>query len=499
MKKYVLSIDQGTTSTTAMIFDQNGSVVSRVTKEFPQYFPKLGWVEHDPIEIWDCTISTMDEALREAGIKAHEISALGITNQRETSVFWERETCKPYGKAIVWQCRRSAQICEKLKLEGIEKEIRKRTGLVLDPYFSGTKILWMLENDREFERLATSGELCFGTIDSWLLAKLTGGKVHATDYSNASRTLLFNIKDLTWDNFLLEKLGIPPSILPEVKPSSGIFAETDPHSFFGASVPIAGIAGDQQAALFGQACYQPGMTKNTYGTGSFILMNTGGEAVESKKGMLTTIAWVMSEQVTYALEGSIFITGAAIQWLRDGLRIIDSASETGPIAEKVENSGGIYFVPAFVGLGAPYWDAYARGAILGITRGTTREHIVRAAVEAMAYQTRDVMEAMESDSGITCSSLRVDGGASVMDVLLQFQADLLGVKIERPRIHETTALGAAYLAGLACGIWHSMEEIENSWIADKIFLPSRKKEEMEEAYAGWRRACERAMGWMKSS
>jgi glycerol kinase len=492
MGKYILAIDQGTTGTTAMLFDRSGKVMAKVNHEFPQYFPRSGWVEHDPLEIWTSVLETVEEAMAAAGAKPSDIASIGITNQRETSVFWKRSSLEPIGRAIVWQCRRSADVCEQLKLDGLEEQFRSRTGLTLDPYFSGTKITWKMRNDPEFAKMATSGDACFGTIDSWLLAKLTGGRVHATDYSNASRTLMYNIHELDWDEDLLSALGVPRLILPEVKPSSGVFGETDPASFFGAEIPIGGVAGDQQAALFGQACYSPGMTKNTYGTGSFVLMNTGEKPVDSKTRMLTTIAWGLDGKVTYALEGAIFITGAAIQWLRDGLRIIKDATETGPIAETVEDTGGVYFVPALVGLGAPYWDPYARGAIVGITRGTTREQLVRATVDAMAYQVRDVMGAMESDSGIKVTSLRVDGGASVMNVLLQFQSDLLGVEVRRPVVAETTALGAAYLAGLAVGYFKDVAEVERIWQSDRSFEPAADPGVMDIKYAGWKQAVERA-------
>ncbi|MFH1151442.1 MAG: glycerol kinase GlpK [Actinomycetota bacterium] len=496
MGKNVLAIDQGTTGTTAMVFDRAGSVLSKVNREFTQYFPKPGWVEHDPGEIWDGTMEVVRKALASAGIEATDLAAVGITNQRETSVFWRKGTTEPIGRAIVWQCRRSAETCERLKEEGLEEYFHARTGLVLDPYFSGTKITWKMEHDPAFARAAEAGEISFGTVDTWLLAKLTGGRVHATDYSNASRTLMFNIIDLEWDPTLLGYLGVPAGMLPEVHPSSGVFGLTDPDAFLGVSVPVAGIAGDQQAALFGQACYHPGMTKNTYGTGSFVLMNTGGEPVFSSSGMLTTIAWGIGGEVTYALEGSVFVTGAAIQWLRDGLRLIENASETGPLAESVPDTGGVYFVPALVGLGAPYWDPYARGTIVGITRGTSREHLVRATVEAMAYQSRDVLDAMRSDAGIELGSLRVDGGASVMDVLLGFQAEQLGIRVERPVVAETTALGAAYLAGLAVGYWDGLEEIEGIWAAQKIFEPGPDAGKAEALYAGWKRAVERARGWI---
>ncbi len=495
LAEYILAIDQGTTGTTAMVFDRRGAVSSKVNQELPQYFPRGGWVEHDPEEIWAGTLRTVEKALVEAGLTPGELAAIGITNQRETSVFWKKGTTEPVGRAIVWQCRRSANVCERLKDEGREEQFRRTTGLVLDPYFSGTKVTWKMEHDPGFAKAAAAGEISFGTIDSWLLAKLTGGKLHATDYSNASRTLMFDINGLEWSDACLDALGVPRSMLPEVRPSSGVFAETDPDSFFGVSVPIGGVAGDQQAALFGQACYREGMTKNTYGTGSFVLMNTGPRAVHSGAGMLTTIAWGLPEGVTYALEGSIFITGAAIQWLRDGLGIIESAAETGPIAEQSPDTGGLYFVPAFVGLGAPYWDPYARGMMIGITRGTTREQVVRATMESMAYQTRDVMHAMESDCGTGVTSLRVDGGASVMDVLCQFQAEQLGCEVQRPVVPETTALGAAYLAGLAVGYWSGLEEIEEIWQAERSFEPPRDREKPDALYRGWKRAVERSLSW----
>ncbi len=478
-----------------MVFDRQGVVRSKVNLEFTQYFPHGGWVEHDPEEIWLCTMSTVEKALAQAGIEAKDLASLGVANQRETSVFWRKGTTEPVGRAIVWQCRRSAGVCERLKEEGHEATFAQATGLVLDPYFSGTKITWKLESDPEFARAARAGEISFGTIDSWLLARLTGGRLHATDYSNASRTLMFDIRELKWSDRLLELLGVPASMLPEVRPSSGVFAHTDPGSFLGVSVPIGGVAGDQQAALFGQACYREGMTKNTYGTGSFVLMNTGPRPVFSRTGMLTTIAWGLQNGVTYALEGSIFITGAALQWLRDGLRIIGAASEAGPIAQKARDTGGVYFVPAFVGLGAPYWDPYARGTIIGITRGTTREQLVRATVEAMAYQTRDVMDAMRSECGFEVTSLRVDGGAAAMDVLLGFQADLLGCEVLRPVVAETTAQGAAYLAGLAVGYWESLEEIGEIWQADKVFKPVPDRSKADLLYRGWKKAVERARSW----
>lgn len=492
---FILSIDEGTTSTRAMIFDKTARVRGVASREFKQYFPKGGWVEHDPNEIWECTLASVEEALIRAGIGVGELAAIGITNQRETSVFWERETLEPVGRAIVWQCRRSAEICERLKMQGSEPVFRERTGLLLDPYFSGTKITWKMENDPVFARRAPTGEIAFGTIDSWLLAKLTGGAVHSTDITNASRTLLFDINRLCWSEHLASELEVPMVLLPEVKPSCGDFGTTDPSVFLGASIPISGVAGDQQSALFGQCCYRPGMTKNSYGTGGFLLMNTGSVPVSSMEGLLTTIAWGIGEQVTYALEGSIFVSGAAIQWLRDGLGIIRDASETGPAAERAGDSGGVYFVPAFVGLGAPYWDPYARGAIFGLTRGSTREHLIRATMESMAFQTRDVLEAMEGDSGLSLEVLRVDGGASAMDILIQFQADLLGIPVQRPHQRETTALGAAFLAGLGVGLWDSTETLEELWHEDLSVLPSMDREEAERLYNGWKRAVARVRGW----
>lgn len=497
MDKYILAIDQGTTGTTAMVFNHNGEVLSKINNEFKQYFPKPGWVEHDPEEIWQSVLKSSEEAFTEAGVSPAELAAIGITNQRETSVFWRRGTLTPVSRAIVWQCRRSSGICASLKEKGLEDLFRQRTGLVLDPYFSGTKIMWMLENNPEFSKLASEGEASFGTVDSWLLYRLTGGEVHATDYSNASRTLLFNIKELCWDDELLGHLGVPRSMLPEALPSCGIFGYTDPNSFFGVSIPICGIAGDQQAALFGQACHKPGMAKSTNGTGSFFLINTGDKAVFSNSGMLTTIAWGYKGLVTYALEGSIFITGAAIQWLRDGLRIIGSAAEAGPIAESHDNTGGVYFVPALAGLGAPYWDPYARGMIIGITRGTTRDHIIRATVESIAYQTRDVIDIMRKESGIDISEIRADGGASVMDVLLQFLSDLTGLNVQRPLVAETTAMGAAFLAGLAVEYWQGLEELDDIRLPGKQFEPAGDRDKFEEKYKCWKRAVERAGSWEK--
>ena len=496
--KHVLSIDQGTTGTTVLIFDCKGEVRSRAYSEFTQYYPRPGWVEHDATEIWQVSIGVIAEALKTGHIRASDLDAIGITNQRETVVLWERASGKPVGKAIVWQDRRTAAYCGQLRArEGLEEKIRAKTGLVIDPYFSGTKIKWLLDNVNGLRRRAEKGEIAFGTINSWLVWKLTGGRAHITDYSNASRTLLYNIHDLRWDQEILEILDIPPLVLPEVKPSSFIYGETDPEMFFGThSIPIAGIAGDQQAALFGQACHRPGRVKNTYGTGSFILMNTGNAAIRSREKLLTTIAWGIGDApIEYALEGAIFITGAAVQWLRDGLGIIKKAAETEPLARSLASNEGVYFVPALVGLGAPHWDPYARGILAGITRGTTSAHIARAVLESISYQTRDVVEVMERNSGLPLKELRADGGASVNSFLMQFQADILGVPVEVPRIIETTALGAAYLAGLATGFWQSQEEIDNNWKLAHRYEPAMSADERDRLYRRWQRAVERAKGW----
>jgi glycerol kinase len=492
--KYILALDQGTTSSRAIIFDHNGKVISVAQQEFTQIYPKPGWVEHDPEEILTSQINVAKQAIEKANINPKDIAAIGITNQRETTVVWEKDTGKPVYNAIVWQCRRTAPICDELKREGLENIIKEKTGLVIDAYFSGTKIKWILDNVPGVREKAEKGKVLFGNIDTWLIWNLTKGKVHVTDYSNASRTMIFNIHKLDWDEDILKHLQIPRAILPEPKPSSFIYGYTD-KEIFGVEIPISGDAGDQQAALFGQACYKPGMVKNTYGTGCFMLMNTGEKAFTSQHGLLTTIAWGINGKVDYALEGSVFITGAAIQWLRDGLKIIGTAAETEAMALSVQDSGGVYVVPAFVGLGAPYWDMYARGLIIGITRGTTREHIVRATLESIAYQTRDVLEAMIQDSGIKLQSLRVDGGAVVNNFLMQFQSDILGVPVERPVVNETTALGAAYLAGLAVGYWQSTEEIENLWQMDKKFEPKMSQEEREKLYKGWKKAVSRALKW----
>ncbi|PNR98654.1 glycerol kinase [Petrotoga mexicana DSM 14811] len=496
MEKYILSIDQGTTSSRAIIFDHDGNVVSVAQQEFMQYYPKPGWVEHDPNEIWATTMGVIADAMARGNINRSQISAIGITNQRETTVIWDAETGKPVHNAIVWQDRRTSKICDNLKEKGLEETIKHKTGLMVDAYFSGTKIKWILDNVEGAREKAEAGKLRFGTIDTWLIWKLTNGKVHVTDYTNASRTMIYNIFTLKWDEDLLKELNIPSSLLPEVKPSSQIYGNTDA-DVFGAEVPIAGIAGDQQAATFGQVCYDKGMAKNTYGTGCFMLMNTGEDPIESKHGLLTTIAYGINGKVNYALEGSIFVTGAAVQWLRDELKIVDSAADTEYYATKVKDNGGVYVVPAFVGLGAPYWDMYARGTIVGLTRGSSKAHIVRATLESIAYQTRDVLEAMEADSGIKLKTLRVDGGAALNNFLMQFQSDILGVEVERPVVNETTALGAAYLAGLAVGFWNGQEELLRKWKRDALFTPKMADGERERLYAGWKRAVERAKNWIE--
>jgi glycerol kinase len=489
----VLAIDAGTTGVTALLVDERGTVLAKGYREFPQHFPQPGWVEHDPEDWWTATLESSTDALNTAGVEPGSLSAVGITNQRETTVVWDQETLRPLHRAIVWQDRRTAPLCQELKEEGWEERVREHTGLVIDPYFSGTKLAWLLENVDGLREAAEAGSLAFGTVDAYLVARLTGGLVHATDHTNASRTMLFDIHSLEWNDDLLQRLQIPRSLLPEAKPSIGDFGTTDPEAFLGASVPVAGIAGDQQAALVGQACFAEGDAKNTYGTGSFVLLNTGLDA-PSAPGLLTTIAYSDDEGVRYALEGSLFVTGAAIQWLRDGLEIIGSASEAGPLAETVPDSGGVYFVPALVGLGAPWWDPYARGTIVGITRGTSRAHLVRAAVEAMAFQTRDVIDAMLQAGGVPLASLKVDGGASVMDVLCQFQADLLGVPVQRPTVQETTSLGAAFLAGLGVGVWSSKEEAASAWTLDREFLPG-DRETAEAGYERWLRAVKRSRDW----
>ncbi len=495
-KSYILALDQGTTSSRAILYDYEGRVVKIAQKEFTQIYPRAGWVEHDPMEIWGSQSGVASELLATTGISAEEIAAIGITNQRETTIVWERQTGKPIYNAIVWQCRRTSEICDKLKAKGMEPLIQENTGLVIDAYFSGTKVKWILDNVDGARERAKKGELLFGNVDSWLIWNLTKGKVHVTDYSNASRTMLYNIKELKWDEQILKELDIPASMLPEVKPSSFVYGVTDA-KIFGGEIPIAGVAGDQQAALFGQACYSPGMVKNTYGTGCFMLMMTGEKLVHSKNGLLTTIAWGVNDKVEYALEGSIFIAGAAVQWLRDSLKIVYDAKDSEYFATRVEDSLGVYVVPAFVGLGAPYWDMYARGTILGLTRGSNRNHIIRATLESIAYQTRDVLELMRNECGLELCDLRVDGGACANNFLMQFQADILGVPVERPEIIETTALGAAYLAGLAVGFWRDQSMITERRKVDRKFLPEMSVDKKEKLYKGWKKAVQRAMLWDK--
>ena len=494
-KKYIMALDQGTTSSRAILFNKNAEIIQVAQKEFKQIYPKPGWVEHDPMEIWGSQMGVAREVLETAGVRPQEIAAIGITNQRETTVVWDKNTGKPIYNAIVWQCRRTAPICDELKKRGLEEYIKDNTGLVIDAYFSGTKIKWILDNVEGAREKAENGELLFGNIDTWLLWNLTRGKVHVTDYSNASRTMLFNIKDLCWDEKILKELDIPISMLPQARPSSEVYGVTDEKTFGGAEIPISGIAGDQQAALFGQACYGEGMAKNTYGTGCFMLMNTGEVAVPSKNGLLTTIAWGIDGKVNYALEGSIFIAGALIQWLRDELRLISDSADSEYFASKVENTNGVYIVPAFVGLGAPYWDMYARGTIVGLTRGANRNHIIRAALEAIAYQTKDVLQAMEEDSGIDLKELKVDGGVVANNFLMQFQSDILGVPVHRPKVIETTALGASYLAGLAVDFWKDTEEISTKWNVDRVFNPEMNEEDREKIYRGWKKAVNRSLAW----
>lgn len=490
MGKYILSIDQGTTSSRAILFNKEGEIVGVAQREFQQHFPKAGWVEHDANEIWTSVLSVIASVLNENNVKASEITGIGITNQRETTVVWDKESGRPIYNAIVWQSRQTKAICEQLKKDGHEATFRNKTGLLLDPYFSGTKVKWILDHVDGAREKAEKGEILFGTIDSWLVWKLSGGRTHITDYSNASRTLMYNIHDLKWDDELLEILDVPKAMLPEVKPSSEVYCETIDYHFFGQKVPIAGVAGDQQAALFGQACFEKGDIKNTYGTGGFMLMNTGEEAVASENGLLTTIAYGLDGKVNYALEGSIFVSGSAIQWLRDGLRMINSAPQSEDYAKRVDSTEGVYVVPAFVGLGTPYWDSEARGAIFGLTRGTEKEHFIRATLESLCYQTRDVIEAMAQDSGIEVNGLRVDGGAVKNNFLMQFQADLVNVSVERPEISETTALGAAYLAGIATGFWKNKDEVSNNWKLEKSFEPKMDEKEANKLYKGWQKAVE---------
>ncbi len=490
---FILALDQGTTSSRAILFDRQGHVRGTSQREFKQYFPKPGWVEHDANEIWGSVLAVMADLFGKTGIEPQQVAAIGITNQRETTVVWDKESGKPIYRALVWQSRQTADICRELEERGYSETVRQKTGLLIDAYFSGTKVKWILDHVEGARERAERGELLFGTIDSWLIWKLSGGKAHVTDYTNASRTLMYNIYELEWDEELLAMLGVPKTMLPEVRSSSEVYARTVPYHFFGHEVPIAGVAGDQQAALFGQACFDSGMAKNTYGTGCFLLMNTGKKAVASQNGLLTTIAWGVDGRVEYALEGSIFVAGAAIQWLRDGLRMFKEAKESEAYAMKVDLSEGVYMVPAFVGLGAPYWDSDVRGAVFGLTRGTEKEHFVRATLESLAYQTRDVLTAMESDSGIRLQELRVDGGAVANDFLMQFQADILGSSVERPKVLETTALGAAYLAGLAVEFWKDKEEIKSNRAVEKRFVPEMDQGTRDKLYTGWKKAVQAAM------
>ena len=498
-KKYIIALDQGTTSSRAIVFDKDGRSIGVSQREFTQIYPEAGWVEHDPLEIWASQSSVLTEVIAKTGIKTDEIASIGITNQRETTLVWDKNTGEPVYNAIVWQCRRTAGICDELKTrDGLEAYVKANTGLVVDAYFSGTKIKWILDNVPGAREKAENGELLFGTVDTWLIWKLTNGKVHVTDPTNASRTMLYNIKELKWDEKMMKELGVPASMLPEVKNSSEVYGEANLGGVGGQGghrVPISGIAGDQQAALFGQACFAPGEAKNTYGTGCFLLMNTGEKMVESKNGLLTTIAIGLDGKVEYALEGSVFVGGASIQWLRDELQLIDDAADTEYFAQKVEDSNGVYVVPAFVGLGSPYWDMYARGTIVGLTRGANRNHIIRATLESIAYQSRDLIDAMKEDSGIELNSLRVDGGAVKNNFLMQFQSDILGVDVQRPKVTETTALGAAYLAGLAVGFWKDKSEITENWNINREFNPTFEEVKKEELYRGWKKAVSRSIEW----
>lgn len=496
MAKYVMALDSGTTSNRCILFNEKGEMCSVAQKEFTQHFPKPGWVEHEPGEIWSTQLAVAREAMTKIGASAEDISAIGITNQRETTIVWDKNTGQPVYPAIVWQCRRTSEYCDSLKEKGLTEKFREKTGLVIDAYFSGTKVKWILDHVEGARERAEKGTLLFGTVETWLIWKLTRGAVHVTDYSNASRTMLFNIHTLEWDDEILEELDIPKSMLPQARASSEIYGETDP-SFFGGRIPIAGAAGDQQAALFGQACFEQGDAKNTYGTGCFLLMNTGSQPVLSKNGLVTTIAWGMDGKVTYALEGSIFVAGAALQWLRDELRLIDSAADSEYFAQRVKDTNGCYVVPAFTGLGAPYWDQYARGTIVGLTRGVNKYHIIRATLESLAYQVNDVLEAMKADSGMNLSSLRVDGGASANNFLMQTQADFSNAPVNRPRCVETTAMGAAYLAGLAVGYWKDIEDVKQNWGIDKIFVPAIEPEKREKMLKDWKRAVTCSYGWAK--
>ena len=498
-QRFVMALDQGTTSSRALLIDATGAVVAVAQQTFAQHYPQPGWVEHDPMDLWNTQLAVAREVLSTAGVGAEEVAAIGITNQRETTLVWERDTGRPIGNAIVWQCRRTASLCDALKARGFESHVRERTGLVVDAYFSATKIEWLLDHVPGARERARRGELCFGTVDSWLIWNLTRGAVHATDASNASRTMLFDIHARRWDTTLLDALDVPAAMLPEVRPSSGVFGYTHAEVFGGARIPIAGCAGDQQAALFGQACFEPGAVKSTYGTGCFMLMNTGARPVPSEHGLLTTIAWQIGDRVDYALEGSVFVAGAAMQWLRDELRLIDDVAESDAIARSVPDTGGVYLVPAFVGLGTPHWDMYARGTIVGLTRGSNRAHLVRATLESIALQARDVLTAMQQDAGIELTALKVDGGAVANDFLMQFQADVLDVTVERPRLSESTSMGAAFLAGLAVGVWKDADEIAALRRVEKRFEPAMDAEARATIVSGWAKALERALGWAEPS
>ena len=494
MAKYIMALDAGTTSNRCCLFNEAGEVCSMAQKEFTQYFPQPGWVEHDANEIWSTQLEVARQAMENIGATAANIAAIGITNQRETTIVWDKKTGQPICRAIVWQCRRTSKYCDELKARGLTESFRKKTGLVIDAYFSGTKLRWILENVPGARQRAEKGELLFGTVETWLIWKLTGGKAHVTDYSNASRTMLFNINTLQWDEDILRELNIPKCMLPEVRPSSWVYGEALPQ-FFGAAIPIAGAAGDQQAALFGQTCFAPGEAKNTYGTGCFLLMNTGKVPVFSENGLVTTIAWGLNGEVEYALEGSIFVAGAALQWLRDELRLIDSAPDSEYMAQKVSDTNGCYVVPAFTGLGAPHWDQYARGAIVGLTRGVNKYHIIRATLDSLCYQTHDVLRAMEADSGIRLTALKVDGGASANNYLMQTQSDIIDAPVQRPKCVETTAMGAAYLAGLAVGYWKDREDVRKNWAIERTFSPCISGEQREKRLHGWNKAVKCALGW----
>lgn len=496
-KKYVMALDAGTTSNRCILFNEKGEIKSLAQKEFTQYFPHPGWVEHDADEIWSSMLGVAVEAMNKLNITPDQVAAIGITNQRETTIIWDKNTGEPVYHAIVWQCRRTSEYCDQLKEKGLTEKFRQKTGLMIDAYFSGTKVKWILDNIPGAREKAEAGDLLFGTVETWLIWKLTKGKVHVTDYSNAARTMLFNINTLEWDDEILEELGIPKSMLPQARPSSEVYGMAD-ESYFGKEIPIGGAAGDQQAALFGQTCFTAGEAKNTYGTGAFLLMNTGTKPVFSDNGLITTIAWGLNGEVNYALEGSIFVAGAAIQWLRDEMRLVDSSPDSEYMAKKVKDTNGCYVVPAFTGLGAPHWDQYARGTIVGITRGVNKYHVIRATLESLAYQTYDVLKAMEADSGIKLSALKVDGGASANNFLMQFQSDILNTEVRRPRCVETTAMGAAYLAGLAVGYWKDKNDVINNWNIDREFHPEMQEAEREEKLAGWEKAVKYSFGWAKN-